>query len=584
MEQNFDPAQLRGIIKRRKAGAILAFAATFTLIAAVALLLPNIYRSSATIMIENPQLPPNLVTASVTTYADQRIQGITQEITSRGRILNLVKKYDLLPDKRERLATEDLVTKIQKRITVETIDAEIKKETLNKPALITIAFTLSYDDENPDKAQHVADELSSYYMEKNHEDRAKYARNASQFLEDQLRGAKERLDGLEAKLANYREAHLEELPEFTALNMQKIEKMSADISNLNMQIRLTDEQRSIVRTRLAEIDPFGGMGPMGQVLSVQERMKQAQLEEANLSSRYSEQHPMVQAKKHELELLGGKSGDPAKTMQIRARLSQLESELADLKSRYSDKHPAVNSKIREIERVKGELQASLSKASQPEIAKHESATNPAYIALKSDAEKADVTLAAMKIERARLEEQLKSVYEKMHSMPQVTKEYNEMDADYQNAKANLTDLQLKLASARLSQGMEDEQLGETFKVIEPAFFPEKPAKPNRLAILLIGIVLAMGVSIGTASFLEYSDTRVHDTETVERLSGLSVFSTIPRIVTAEDIKRTRRKRVLIATGTVAGIVAAVLLFHYFVMDVDVFWARLIRLIDRKTML
>lgn len=582
MEQNFELAQLRGIIRRRKSGAILAFAATFWLIAAVALLLPDIYRSSATIMIENPQVPQNLVASTITSFADQRIQGITQEITSRGRVLNLVSKYDLLPGKRERLPAEDLVEKIKKRITVETIDAEIKKETQNKPALITIAFTLSYDDENPDKAQHVANELSSYYMEKNHEDRAKYARNASQFLEDQLRAAKERRDVLEAKLAAYREAHLEELPEFTALNMQKIEKMSADISNLNMQIRLTDEQRSVVRTRLAEIDPFGGMGP--QVLSVQERIKQAQLEEANLSSKYSDNHPLVQAKKHELELLGGKSGDPAKTMQIRARLSQLESELSDLKSRYSDVHPAVKSKILEIERVKGELQSSLSKASQPEIAKHESATSPAYIALKSDAEKADVSLAAMRAEKARLEEQMKSVYVKMHSMPQVTKEYNEMDTDYQNAKANLTDLQQKLASARLSQGMEDEQLGETFKVIEPAFFPEKPAKPNRLAIVLIGMVLAMGVSIGTASFMEYSDTRVHDTETVERLAGFSVFSTIPKIVTAEDIKRTRKKRVLVTAGTAAGIAIAVLLFHYLVMDLDVFWAKLIRLIDRKTIL
>ena len=151
-------------------------------------------------------------------------------------------------------------------------------------------------------------ELSSYYMEKNHEDRAKYARNASQFLEDQLRAAKERLKELEAKLATYREAHLEELPEFTAVNMQKIEKLSADISNLNMQIRLTDGPRSVVRTRITEMDPFGGMGP--QVLSVQERIKPAQLEEASLSSRYSDQHPLVQAKKHELALLGGESGDP----------------------------------------------------------------------------------------------------------------------------------------------------------------------------------------------------------------------------------------------------------------------------------
>src|SRR5208283_2851795 len=125
MEQNFELAQFRGIIRRRKSGAILAFAVAFKLIAAVALLLPDIYRSSATIMIANPQVPQNLVASTITSFADQRIQGITQEITSRGRILNLVAKFDLLPDKRERLPAEDLVEKIKKRITVETIDAEI---------------------------------------------------------------------------------------------------------------------------------------------------------------------------------------------------------------------------------------------------------------------------------------------------------------------------------------------------------------------------------------------------------------------------------------------------------------------------
>jgi uncharacterized protein involved in exopolysaccharide biosynthesis len=581
MEQDFDLARIRGIIKRRKRGAILTFTVMLGIIAAVALLLPDIYRSSATVMIENPQLPPNLVTSTVTSYADQRIQGITQEITSRSRILSLVNKYDLLPGKRERLPAEDLVEKIQKRITVETIDAEIKRDKQSK-ALITIAFTISYDDENPNKAQHVANELSSYYMEKNHEERAKYARNASQFLEDQLGAAKARLAELEAKLAAYREAHLEDLPEFTAVNMQKIEKMSADISSLNMQILQTEEQRAVVRARLAEIDPFGGTG--SGVLSVQDRMKQARLEEANLLSKYSDKHPLVQAKKQELALLGEKGGDPAKTALIRARLKQMESELSNLKSRYSDKHPAVQSKELEIERVKKELEDSRSKPSQPEKAKSESATSPVYIALKSDAEKSDVAITAMKQEKARLEKQLIALYEKLHAMPQVSKEYNEMETDYQNAKANLTELQQKLASAKLAQGMEDEQLGETFKIIEPAFFPEKPDKPNRLAIILIGLVLAIGMSIGTASFMEYSDTRVHDVETVEQLAGLSVFSQIPKIVTADDIRRTKRKRLMVATGAVAGIAAAVLLFHYFVMDLDVFWAKLARLIDRKTTL
>ena len=582
MEQELDLTRVKFIIKRRKRGAILAFGAVFVLFAAVALLLPDVYKSAATIMIQNRQLPKDLVASTITSFADERIQGITQEIMSRSRLLKLADKFDLLPGKRENLTADDIVEKIKKRIDVQTIDAEIKNATQTNPAAITIAFTLSYEDENPDKAQKVATELTSYFMEKNREDQREHARNATQFLEAQFGDTKARLDQLEVKLAKYRQAHLEELPEFAQMNMDKVQKLTNDISNLDMQIRQTEEQRSVVSTQLAMVDPFGSMGP--QVLSRQDRLQQARLEEANLMARYSASNPLVQAKKREVKLLEGGGGDQGQTVQLRARLEQLQNELSDLKGRYTDQYPAVKRKMAEIASVKKELGASLSGASQPAIGRRERASNPAYIQLTSDVQKAAVTIQALKAQKVALEAQLKSVYEKLHSMPIVSEQYNEMQTDYTNAKAGLADLQQKLASAKLAQGMEDQQLGETFKVVEPPFLPEKPAKPNRLAIILVGIVLAMGVSIGTASFLEYSDSRVYDSETVEKLAGLSVFSTIPKIVTAEETRRAKKRKVLIAGGTVAGIVIGILVFNYLIMDLSVFWAKLLRLINRKAMI
>ena len=582
MEQELDLTRIKSIIKRRKHGAILAFSAVFVLFLAVGLLLPDMYQSTATVMIQNPQLPKDIVDASVTSYADQRIQGITQEIMSRSRILHLAEKFDLLPGKREKLPAEDIVEKVNKRIDVQTIDAQIKQATQTNPALLTVAFTLSYLDESPDKAQKVDAELTSYFMEQNREEQREHARNATKFLEVQLGDTKARLDKLEAALAKYRQAHLEELPEFATMNMDKIQKMTNDISNLDMQIRQTEEQRAVVGTQLAMVDPFGSMGP--SVLSPLQRLQQARLEEANLLSRYSADNPLVQAKKREVRLLEGKGGAQGETVQLRARLAQLQNELSDLKSHYTDKYPAVKSKAAEIARVKKELQAARSGSSQPGIGRSEPATNPAYVQLSSDVKKSDVSIQSMKAQKAMLEGQLKTVYAKLHSMPIVSEQYNELQTDYQNVKIDLTGLQQKLAAARLAQGMQDQQLGESFRVVEPPFLPEKPAKPNRLAIILVGFVLAMFVSIGTASFFEYSDSRVYDAETIESLAGLSVFSSIPRIVTAEEIIQAKRRKVLIATGTVAGIALGILIFNYFVMDLTVFWARLLRLINRKAMI
>lgn len=577
MEQDLELGNILRIIKRRKLWLILPCICVFITTLIVALMLPNIYKSTATVMIQNPQIPQNLVQSTVTSLADQRIQAITQEVSARSKILSLVDKFDLLPDKRESLSSEDLVEKIRERINVEPIHAEIQKETLNKPVALTIAFTLSYEDNDPRTAQLVANEITSYYLEKNLEAREQHTRTTTQFLDDQLRQAKVRLDELEGKMADYRGKHLEELPEFMALNMQKIEKLSSDISSLNMQVRSLEEQRVTVRTQLVGLDPYSG--GTARVLSTQERTQQAQLERAALASRYSEKHPLVQAKKQEITLLESNGSDAAKEGQVRERLKQLEQELSDLKSRYSEKHPAVKSKARELEGVRRELEGVASKVPQSVAGEAHAATNPAYVALKADLEKADVSVTSMKAERARLEDQLKVVYEKLHSMPQVSKEYNEMMTEYQSAKTYLNELQEKLLSAQLALGMEEEKLGESFAVIEPAFLPEKHVKPNRLLILLIGLVLGLGLSIGCVSLVEFADTRIHDVEKVAQLAGVSVFSTIPTIVTKEDRIRATRKRFLLTAGTVGGLASTAALFHFYVMDLYVLNAKLIRLIE-----
>jgi uncharacterized protein involved in exopolysaccharide biosynthesis len=71
--------------------------------------------------------------------------------------------------------------------------------------------------------------------------------------------------------------------------------------------------------------------------------------------------------------------------------------------------------------------------------------------------------------------------------------------------------------------MEEDQLGETFEIIEPAFLPEKPAKPNRLAIMLIGVVLGIGLSVGLAAFREYTDNTIRETDILEKMTQIIII-------------------------------------------------------------
>jgi len=579
MQQGQELLEINKIIKRRKWSLILPFLLVVALFAAVCLVLPNMYKSTATVLIQSQQIPPNLVSSTVTSYAEQRIQTITQEVTARSRLLDLVKKYDLLPDKRDKLPTEEVVEKIKERIEVEPINAEIHKQTSNRPVVLTIAFTLSYQDKDPKKAQLVTNEIASYYLEKNLESREQYAKRTTKFLEEQLKRVRSRINELETKIAEFRKKHLEALPEYTNLNMQKLEKLNADISNIDMQIRSLQEQKASVRNKLASLDPYEGSNE--RVLSPAERLQQARLERAQLLSKYSAQHPLVLAKNREIALLEKQASGGGSAEELRLRLRELQQKLADLKSKYSDRHPAVKATEREISQIQHEIASAHSgEGREPGLMKRD-ATNPAYLALKNDYDKICVSISSLQAERARLEAQIKQVYAKLHAMPEVAKQYSELQTEVENAKIHYRELQQKLLTARVAQGMEESKLGETFKIVEPAFLPEKPYKPNRLAIMLIGIVLGIGASVAAAALQEFYDDTVRDSDTLEKISGAPVLSVISNIETPGEKRRRKRRKTVMALTAAAAIVFAVAAFHLFVMDVSVFMAKLSRFIQSR---
>src|SRR5208283_4490828 len=252
-EQEFE--RIKKIFLRRRGWFLWPLISLLLLTAIISVVLPNVYKSTATVLILNQQIPAAIVPSTVTTYAQERIQAITQEVTSRSKILKLVEKYNLLPDKVKKLTTEELVDAIRKRISFQTINAEVNKDG-GGPVNLTIAFSISYEDEDPVKAQAVTNEIVSFYLEKNLESREKVARGTTEFLTEQLKQEHMRIDDLQTRIADFQKEHLEELPEYFTLNMQKLERLSQRLSDIGMQMSSLEEQRSILKGDQALLDPY----------------------------------------------------------------------------------------------------------------------------------------------------------------------------------------------------------------------------------------------------------------------------------------------------------------------------------------
>jgi len=140
----------------------------------------------------------------------------------------------------------------------------------------------------------------------------------------------------------------------------------------------------------------------------------------------------------------------------------------------------------------------------------------------------------------------------------------------------LDDLSKKFMEARVANGLEKEQLGERFTLIDAARLPEKPISPNIPAIILIGFVLGIGSGCGAAALKENSDGSIFSIDGLARVTRIPVLGAVPEIVTDMDRHKFRKRRRMTLVAAFISMVAMVLIFNFMIMDLDVFWAKLMR--------
>src|SRR5262245_41242809 len=97
------------MVRRRRWSITVASMTIFALGLAIAMLWPPVYRSKATIRIEEQEIPPDLVRSAITSYADQRIETIKQQVMSRATLWKIIDQYNLYDSLRKRSPTEEVL-------------------------------------------------------------------------------------------------------------------------------------------------------------------------------------------------------------------------------------------------------------------------------------------------------------------------------------------------------------------------------------------------------------------------------------------------------------------------------------------
>ena len=149
-----------------------------------------------------------------------------------------------------------------------------------------------------------------------------------------------------------------------------------------------------------------------------------------------------------------------------------------------------------------------------------------------------------------LREKYADYQRRVENTPKVEQKYLDLQRDYTNAKQKYQDTMAKLLTAKEAKGLEEGQMGEKFTLLEGAVVPTSPYKPNRLALVLLGVVVGAGVGAGFGSLAEYLDNSFHRSEELSEFTGHPVLAAIPYFETSEDFARKRRRRLILACSTV----------------------------------
>jgi polysaccharide chain length determinant protein (PEP-CTERM system associated) len=472
----------------------------------------QLYRSETLIMVIPQRIPDSIVKSTVTAKLEERLPSISDQILSRSRLERIISDFNLYPAERATGVMEDVIQRMRSDIKGPTL---VGKE----------SFRLSYVSSEAKTAQKVTERLASLYIEENLRDRENLATGTNQFLESQLAEAKQRLVEYERKLEEYKRRYAGQLPSQLPANLQSIQNAQMQLQAVNESMNRARERRLLIERQLAEAQVVPVAAPT--------------------------------------DAAGTPPGPPTTAQQLQAVQARLEA----FKLQFTPDHPDV----RALERTVRELQARLDEESRrpptspAPLSPAEAARQKRIRDLRADLDVVDHQIAVNQTEEADLKKRIADYQGKVDVVPTRESELVELTRDYATVKASYDSLLAKQQDSKLAANLETRQVGEQFKILDPASLPEKPYN-HLLRIQVVAGGFAGGLLLGMAliMLLEQRDSSFKTEEDIIRVLTLPVLALVPVMVQEESGTRGRRRRRLFGLLTlvvVLGSAAAVALWR-----------------------
>lgn len=458
----------------------------FSMVALAAVLsLARSYTSVATIQIVSDPVADGYVKTAPQARLSDRLPSIGQATLTRSRLEAIIKDLDLYPDMRQRAVMEQVVERMRTEITFKSTDRDV--------------FNLGFTSQDPQVAHAVATRLTALFIDENAKDREKQAEATTHFLDSQLAGVRKTLDEQEARLDEYKAQHSGELPSQLSLNVQELNNSQNTLRSLLETIARDQDQR----------------------LSLQRQLDVAQ-SSADVAIATAATGAVTFA------------GDPA-TAQGAADADPLEAARATLKSlelRLTPEHPDVQRTKRliatlEQQKAGDRVASGGGKSASPASLRRDYQLRE----LRAQTGTLDRRLAANNEQVRQLRARIDEYSRRIDATPTRESELTTLSRDYEDTKKLYSSLLARQQEAAMAANLERKDVGDRFRVIEPAPLPQRASSKSKRSQLYLGLLAAFGLSITLGAFVEYRDTSVRTEADITATLGLPVLAVIPDLRT-----------------------------------------------------
>ena len=510
MEEIIRQAQsiLRGMWKYRWPALLTSWVVAIVGVVVV-FKIPDQYEASARIYVDTQSiLKPLMAGLTVQPNVEQQISMLSRTLISRPNVEKLIRMADM-----------DLkaASKSEQEALIERLTREIQIRNTGRDNLYSLAFK----DSDQEKAKRVIQSLVSIFVESSLGASRKDTDSAKTFLNEQIKQYEAKLEESEARVKEFRLRNLELQGPDGKDAASRVGEMARQLEQAKLELREAENARDAAKAQLA--------AEKGQGASL---ATQSLLQESSIS---------------------------VATPEIDARIDALKRNLDGLLQRYTEQHPdivATRRLLKDLEEQKRKEVAELRKAAMATAA----ATTPQAQATSLAAQELNRMLAASEVQVAALKARVAEFTNRynvaraaLKTAPQIEAEAAQLNRDYAIIKKNYEDLVARRQAAVMSGELDVASGVADFRLIDPPRVTPKPVSPNRLALLPLALVAAIGAGLAVAFVASQLRPVFSDASDLRQKTGLPILGVVS-IAMGDTERRAERRNLIQFYGASAGLI------------------------------